>query len=321
MREVGVGDLIRAWHKLGVRDEATRRAIAALLLPNMTWTPLEETAEQTANTAKEPVADDSKGHKALVEPIRKEDDRTAPPKPDEPSSDFTYSATPEPHQGQPFRLPASGRMLAPDSNLAMAPEPLLDAAWSRRVLGGLITTEVPVGGADVGRLVRSLAEMREMHKLPRILRSTLRRGAQVLLDRHPSMLVFYSDQSMLRGPLQGFGGRERTVILRSDGFPPEQVSELGSPYWRDYELPAPGTPVLVVSDLGMARGAFPLSPRDEAEWDAFLDPLLSAGSTVCALVPCPPDRYPAFVRRRIHLLLWDLPTRPSDARRARRSRR
>jgi hypothetical protein len=183
-----------------------------------------------------------------------------------------------------------------------------------------MATEAPLGDIDIPRLVRWLAELREVRRLPRKRQPTLRQGVQVLLDRHSSMMVFYSDQSALRPEIEGIVGRERTEILRCDRIPPTRVSELSTSRWRPYEPPPPGTPVLMVSDLGMARGAFPPSPSLEVEWNTFLNPLMAAGNPVLALVPCALDRYPAFVRERLHLLLWDSSTRPSDARRARKER-
>lgn len=320
MREIGVGDLLRAWHALGASDEATREAIRDVLLPEFAWLPKEETLAPRPDARREQLD--------LPEP-------PAPPEPDQTSKpagrgtsdedasallDVPFSVEPMLPRSQPIRLPTSGPRLAADRDLAPELEPLLDARWARRVIGGLIAMEAPLGDLDVPRLVRSLTEMREVRRLPRKRQPTLRFGAQVLLDRHPSMMVFYSDQSALRPEIEGIVGRERTLILRCDRFPPTEVSELATPRWRPYESPLPGTPVLVVSDLGMARGAFPLSRLDEAEWDAFLAPLLSAGSPVLALVPCELDRYPAFVRERVRLLLWDWSTRPSDARRARKAR-
>ncbi|CAN92438.1 hypothetical protein predicted by Glimmer/Critica [Sorangium cellulosum So ce56] len=320
MRELGVGDLLRVWHRLGASDEAAREAVRDLLLPAFAWRPLEERASPKPAPETGPIDEASSPCQVSTASSPRDDEDLDVHEPADTSLDFNYSVTPLHHEGRSFRLPESGPGLAADQITAMDLEPLLDSAWARRVLGGLITTDAHVGGVNVPRLVRSLCEMREVRRLPRMLQATLRRGAQVLLDRHPSMMAFYSDQSALRHPIEGFGGRERTTILRCDGFPPRQVSDLSVARWRDYQPPTPGTPVLVLSDLGMTRGVFPLTPQAEAEWDAFLEPLLSGGSTVCALVPCPPDRYPRFVRERVRLVLWDLSTRPSDARRIRKGR-
>ena len=307
---IGVGELLRVWHALGATDDATRRAVRDVLLPAFDWhAPTERREEQPEEQPEEESTS--------------ERDKTEVTDAHTSADDVPFTTMPIAAEEQPLRpleLPVGPR-LAADRNLAVEPEPLLEPVWSRRVVGELLAIDAPLGDLDIRRLVRTIAALRPLRRLPRKLRPTLRLGAQVLLDRHASLMVFFSDQSALRHELEGFAGRERTTVLRCDGFPPTEVAPLVGTAWRPYTPPPAGTPVLVVGDLGMARGRFPLDPAAEAAWDAFLAPLAAAGSRVSALVPCPPDRYPAFVHERMHLLLWDRKTQPSDARRARRTRR
>lgn len=317
MNEIGVGELLRVWHTLGAIDDAARRAVRDVLLPAFDWhAPTEQRREQ------EEQQPDEQPDEQPNEQSTPERDKTEVPDTHAPGDDVPFTATPIAADEQPLRpleLPVGPR-LAADRNLAVEPEPLLEPVWSRRVVGELLAIDAPLGDLDIRSLVRTIAALRPLRRLPRKLRPTLRLGAQVLLDRHASLMVFFSDQSALRLELEGFGGRERTAVLRCDGFPPTEVAPLVGTDWRPYTPPPAGTPVLVVGDLGMARGRFPLDPATEAAWDAFLAPLTAAGSRVSALVPCPPGHYPAFVRERVHLLLWDRKTQPSDARRARRTR-
>lgn len=313
IHEIGVGELLRVWHALGASDDATRRAIRDVLLPDFEWCAPEQPP------APVPPPDPATPTPATPTLVR-------PPPPSEPEPvapapiDLAYSVTPlHRTDDRPLQLPGGPR-LAADRNLAVPPEPLLDPVWARRVVGELMATDAPLGDIDLRRLVRTIAALQPLRRIPRKRRATLRLGAQVLLDRHASMMVFFNDQSALRHELEGIGGRERTSVLRCNGFPPTEIATLAAADWRPYAPPLAGTPVLVVSDLGMTRGMFPLSPASERAWDAFLAPLAAAGCRVCALVPCPPDRYPVFVRERVHLLLWDRKTRPSDARRARKAR-
>lgn len=308
---IGVGDLLRAWHALDANDEAARRAISDLLLPGFGWSAM----ATKPVVPREPPQASPQPH-SVIQQVEVPD---VPSAAEHQALDIPFSVTPVVSSGEPQRTLARGPRLAADRNLTVATAELLEPEWARRIVGELMMTEAPLGDLDLPRIIHSLSEMREIRRIPRKSRPTLRLGAQVLLDRHPSMMVFYSDQSALRPVLAGIGGRGRTLLLRCDGFPPTSISEISSARWRPYEPPPPGTPVLILSDLGMARGAYPLSAEAEAAWDAFLAPLAATGNPLIALVPHPPTRYPLFICERICLVLWDRVTRPSDVRRARKA--
>lgn len=314
----GLGDLFRAWHALGARDEQSRRLIRDALLgeDDVDWQPAGAPSPEPApppEPGEQPIT--AAGAAGAASPAE------APAGPDaagwrEPV-DFRVEVA-EPEGIQTVQLPATAAALARDRRLPVEPEPLLVPAWGPRIVSAFVATEAPLGDVDVERLVVALARLRGVRRLPRKLRPTLRRGVQLLVDRDASMMPLYSDQVALYGLIQAIVGRARSHALRCDTFPPGRVSALTVTRWGPYEPPPGGTPVLVASDLGMARGAFPLSRDAERRWEAFLAPLREAGCPVTALVPCDPERYPPFVRSRVRLLLWDAGTRPSDARRARR---
>lgn len=312
IREIGVGDLLRAWDTLGAEDEATRAAIRDMLLPQFIWQAPE--AEPARAAVREPAA----APPATLSPPTPSEPARATAEARKREAEVAFAVTVEHHEREvPLLWPESGPRLEDDRDLSLEPEMLLEPVWVRRVVGNLMSTEAQLGDIDLGKLVRAVVEMRPLRRMPRTRRTTLRLGAQVLFDRDPSLMVFYSDQSALRPVLEGIGGRERTAIQRCDGFPPTRVSELNSARWRPYSPPLPGTPILLVGDLGMARGAFPLSEADEARWDAFFGGLRARRNPVCALVPCAPELYPPFVRELVDLVLWDRRTRPSDVRRVR----
>jgi hypothetical protein len=317
IRPIGVGDLLRVWHELGA-DESTRKAIRDLLLPEFEWSArTKKPAVEASVTAPLVATKDSPGRDA-------NDSRDPVATSGEPleltAASLPFTSTSLSPRVRPLRLPVGGLPLPRDPDVAQEPEPLLEPVWVRRVLAGLLSSQAPRGDVDVAALLRRLTELREVRALPRTMKPTCRFGAQVLVDRHWSMMVFYSDQSALRRDIEGIGGRERTTVLRCDAFPPKRISELSTTRWRPYAPPIAGTPVIVVSDLGMSRGAFPLDAPAEAAWDGFIGSLAKVGCPVAALVPCEPALYPGFVRARLPLLLWDASTRPSDATRARRGR-
>lgn len=315
---IGVADLFRAWHALGAHDAQSRRMIRDALLGDdgIDWEPVKEAA------AKPPAP--GAGDEA---PPARRPPSSHPPAPTEREDGAGWD---EPVQirveevesivSRAVEIAAGAPVLARDQRSPVEPEPLLEPGWAPRIVSAFVATDAPLGDVDVARLVTSVVQLRGMRRLPRKIRPTLRKGVQLLLDRDTSMMPLYADQTALHKLVAAIVGRERNSVFRCDTFPPRRVSPLAATKWGPYAPPPPGTPVLIAGDLGMARGAFPLSSDAERRWDEFLGPLREAGSPVLALVPCHPERYPPFVRANVRLVLWDSRTRPSDARRARRER-
>jgi hypothetical protein len=93
------------------------------------------------------------------------------------------------------------------------------------------------------------------------------------------------------------------------------VSPDGGRTWHTDTCLTPGTPVLLVSDLGLLR--LPVAVRNQAspaEWLAFVTRLLRAGHPVACLTPYPAEAYPAAVRRRLALVPLDRRTSVWSAR-------
>lgn len=74
---------------------------------------------------------------------------------------------------------------------------------------------------------------------------------------------------------------------------------------RPYVPPLPGTPVILLSDLGIAR---PLGASDRAsvdEWAAFASRVRAAGCPLIALLPYAPRRWPQKLRLHVVMIEWD----------------
>jgi hypothetical protein len=302
-----LGALLRTWHLLDAHDDVTRRAIRDLLAPGLEWRSMNEPPPRPVPAP-------------LKEPQRVESgpaplDARAPP------TVGGADAAPEvvrftARRGRPrtIELPPDLPTLAPDAATPPIEEPLLEPSWARSVLSAALACRVPAGEVDLPALTRALVTLSSLRSLPRKPHWTLRTGAQVLVDRRPAMMAYFAEQSSVARQVEAVVGRERTTVLRCDTFPPKQVSGLKEVKWRKYQLPAPGVAVLLISDLGLSRGALP----DQSELEPFLRTLSSQKSAVIMLTPGPPLRYPEALRREVCLLEWDLGTRPSDAARLRR---
>jgi hypothetical protein len=74
---------------------------------------------------------------------------------------------------------------------------------------------------------------------------------------------------------------------------------------QTYAAPLPGTPVILLSDLGIAR---PLGQSDRAgveEWATFASQVRKASCPLVALLPYPSARWPRELRGLITMVHWD----------------
>jgi len=101
----------------------------------------------------------------------------------------------------------------------------------------------------------------------------------------------------------------------------EEISFSGRPLDRlltdkdPYAPPRPGTPVLVLSDLGIGQPPGYLRPEAHTVWLPLADMLLRRGSRLVAFVPYPRSRWP-FLGDQVRMIPWDTTTSPADVVRA-----
>ncbi len=296
-------DLIRALHRLAPRNEATRDAIANLLGHRRREEP-------------EPTP----GGGIVIQP---------PPEPPGPA-DGPRPGTALPEAGSPAGIEAAaGIRLEPLSGDAPVPPAWLSSvtpleqtasgaapprvpglfrsAWRRAVLSTALSTVRPRGGLDLDPVLRALGRGEALKKVPRRLVPTLARGTQLLLDRGEGMLPFEADLERLEREVLRIAGSGVGQVLGFSGCPWDAAGSGVRRLWQHYapvHTPAPGTRVLVASDLGIGRveGA---APFDRSAWLAFARHLSQAGCPLLALVPYPPGRWPRGLTRHFDILHWD----------------
>ncbi|MFF7209603.1 hypothetical protein ACFZAU_03580 [Streptomyces sp. NPDC008238] len=150
-------------------------------------------------------------------------------------------------------------------------------------------------------------------RLPYRRRPTTRAGLHVLLDRSPSMRPFRHDHQWVARLARQVLAPDQLRVL--DFRLPQGAGTGGGSAWDPAVRPAPGTPVLLVSDLGHLRP--PVATRHQAspaDWLAFLRRLRHAGHPVTCLTPFSPDVYPPAVRRMVALVPLDRRTSVWSAR-------
>ena len=174
----------------------------------------------------------------------------------------------------------------PPPRQPLAPWPRL---WPflRAALGAARTGNAP----DLPRLVALLARGHLPRRLPRRRRRGWADQCQLVVDKAEPLRPFWSDFDALGKHLQrlrGHHGLVRTVLWDED------------PAAR-CPIPAPGTPLLVLGDLGC------LDPTDlrRRQWRRLGLRLRQAGCRPVALMPCPPRWWQDAVAKLFFPACWD----------------
>ncbi len=184
-------------------------------------------------------------------------------------------------------------------------EPLLPSLVRRAILSTAISTREEVGEVDVAETVEAIATGRVMVRLPRLAVPSLRRGVQVLADVGEGMLPYASDRSELLSAVERSVGREQTEVVMFAGTPLRKAGRGPRHRWGRWAPPPRGTPVLLLTDLGIGG---PLLSRDRAtlgEWLRFREEVRRAGCPLLAFVPYEPRRWPVELVRGMTVLPWD----------------
>ena len=189
-------------------------------------------------------------------------------------------------------------------------DPLFRPEWTRALLSGALSTEGGQGAIDFDRLAEMLASLNPVERLPRFPVPTLRRGVQVLVDRGECMQPFLGDQERILVALSHVIGKDRVIVMGFAGSPLRGTGAGSQWEWRSYAPPGPGTPVLLLTDLGIQS-----SGADESEWLEFSGALKHSGNPLVALVPYPPERWPRRLAGAIDIIPWDGSTTISAVRR------
>jgi hypothetical protein len=137
---------------------------------------------------------------------------------------------------------------------------------------------------------------------------TLRFGVQVLLDLGTGMELFTRDLHDVVNHVRATVGHEHTEVVYFDNCPVRGAGPGPRWTWREYAPPAPGTRVLILSDLGM--GGPNLNPRrsTRVEWECLVRNLAHAQCTAVAFVPFPKQRWPSWAAKLLPLIPWDRQT-------------
>lgn len=218
---------------------------------------------------------------------------------------------------------AGGEVLGPAQPTGPPPPmpQLFSRMWRRGILSAALATDVPEGDLDLDELMDIVGSSRPLQWLPRLPTPTLRRGVQVLLDLGPGMNPFLADQQNLVKALDDILADDRLEVLHFSGCPDRGAGRGSRRGWGRWKPPPQGTPILVVTDLGLGGPILDDSRAMPDEWLRFAQRLRKAGHMLLGLVPYEATRWPSKLTRAMKLIHWSERTTVGAVRRALRDAR
>jgi hypothetical protein len=216
---------------------------------------------------------------------------------------------PQTTEGEPYwiseakPLPSVG-----EESLKIRPEfePLFEPNRSRAILSTALSTPLGEGPLDIETIVESIIGGKPIRELPRLPIPTLRLGLQLLIDLGQGMMPYARDQEQVVKKILHLAGSDRVQLLRFADSP-LRGSGPGSRFtWkRSYFPPQPGTPVVVLTDLGISRKRDSKLGVPVEEWLEFARRVHTADCPLLALVPYGEKRWPDRLCSVMSILEWN----------------
>lgn len=202
-----------------------------------------------------------------------------------------------------------------DSSSKPVLESLLNKNSSRSVILTILATISQEGDVDFNRIIDTLCKNSIVKDLPRLNLATLRRGVQLLVDVGESMGPYKRDQIYLQSEIRRIIGKENTSVFRFVGTPLKGVKTGFQLEFSNYTAPRPGTPILLLTDLGIGQPPFSKDPANVGEWIEFINTIKRNKCPLIALVPYRNNRWPIQLKPLLHIIYWDRSTRLLEVRR------
>ncbi len=302
--EIWLSDLLEVKQRLGIRDEATLRHVVEVLDIRLAG----EVAERKKDSEDAP--DTTPGPGLGEFPL---EGLEAPSPPE-------HVLASQPPELQPIRtIPRVGEAEWRDVDPLDPVEsrhagsrpphvPLFDPIEADPILGAVVATPGPGNEIDVERVVSMIAKGRPLLEIPYRVRPSLFRGVRVLADLGPAMQPFRRDQDQMVERLFLLVGAGNVQVQWYEDTPLRRCGSGPVSSWQPFEPPHPGTPVLVLGDLGIGGHC----GNVESDWLELADLLAHRESRLTALVPYEDSRWPAPLTAAIDMVVWDRTTNISD---------
>lgn len=194
--------------------------------------------------------------------------------------------------------------------------PLLAPLWTRAIITKMLSVETSDGPPDIAKLIEIISSNQPLKQIPRLSSPTLRQGVQVLIDRGPGLVPYQRDQVFLLEQLDLLAGRDQVHVWEFVGTPLKQADAVSQPRLSCYRLPPPGTPILMLTDLGVAAPPFEVEVATPEEWLEFVQYVRQAKYQLLVLTPYHPIRCPNALKDDVRIIQWDRETSVSTVLRA-----
>jgi len=178
------------------------------------------------------------------------------------------------------------------------------AGQARATFGPLAAMPGPAATIDLDALVAAIGSGLPLTRLPRGIEWSLRRGAQLLIDRGPALMPLTDDVHAIERQLLSVVGPSKLSIHYFVACPERGTRtrfERRPTAWRP---PPPGTPTIVLSDLGCAGPRGDLDGARPREWLRFAARAEQAGVALVALVPYPIQRVWPLLAGALTIVPW-----------------
>jgi hypothetical protein len=303
-RPISLADRLRALARLEPRDDRTK----AVLLDMMRS---QESPGNVRQAAYRAAAPPPRAQSATLTDWLLRGDRAAKkpaPAAQQPSPSAQPNATQvTPLARRPIWAPvplAQPGLAGVGSVPAREPLPIIDLGKARAVLAALAATPTSGGPIDTSALLERITRGLPMHRLPRLQVWSVRRGLRLLMDCSPAMMPLRYDAESVKRRLELILGGDRLQLLYFDGCPSRGVGAGERSGWTRWEAPAPGMPVVMLTELGCAGPRGNLEWASPEEWGRFAVQVRDAGTALVALVPYPARRVPSALAQRIIVVPW-----------------
>jgi hypothetical protein len=184
--------------------------------------------------------------------------------------------------------------------------PLFQPKWIRAILEAALATRSLCGDVDIDAIVEILSHSEVLSSLPRLPVTDLRRGVQLLCDTGDSMKPFIQDVWSMVESIERLLIPELFQVLVFNGTPLGGVGNTYPP--NTYQPPRPGTPVLVLSDLGAGWRPQSTLFGPTEDWLRFARILRRKGCPLLVFCPYGVSRVPRVLRQAMLVIPWDRQT-------------
>jgi hypothetical protein len=335
--EISLGDLVEAYAKVGAEDPGTAEAIAALLgfqlnTEGKIIAEVDPTVGPSMSDQHGKINEDQPREAAPVSPklgtglpyYEAEIPKLKYPlftearlESEEALIEFEFEHTSAGPTRQ-LKVEADWPGWYETGEATFAHTPLLPSRWTRGIISEAAATLHEGNIPDISKVLGALARCEELERIPMLKVPTLVRGCQVLCDVSIGMMPFASDSQEILNAIQSVVGRERTEILYFEDCPVYGVETYEESDFVAYQPPPAGTPVLIISDLGIAEIPFSFRRSSPGEWLKLVLLLRTAGCPPVALTPYPSTRWPQPLINSLPVIQWDRHTTAATVRRARK---